>query len=54
LVEEDAADVQHIAKGCSIFSTKSLSEDSKSAVSRLLEQASTSHYAAALQNGDAS
>ena len=29
LVEEDMAEVQHIAKGCSIFSTKSLSEDSK-------------------------
>jgi hypothetical protein len=49
LVEEDASDVQHIAKGCSIFSTKSLSEDSKSAVSRLLEQA---QFATALQNGD--
>ena len=39
VVEEDRADLQHIAKGCSIFSTKSLSEDSKAAVSRLLEQA---------------
>ena len=52
LVEEDAADMQHIAKGCSIFSTKSLAEDSKSAVSRLLEQASSSQFVAAMQNGD--
>ena len=54
LVEEDASDVQHIAKGCSVFSTKALSEDGKSAVSRLLEQAtvSTSHLAAAMRNGD--
>jgi hypothetical protein len=58
LVEEDVADMQHISKGCSVFSTKALSEDSKSAVSRLLEQAavsaSTSHFAAAMHNGDAS
>jgi len=56
VVEEDMADVQHIAKGCSIFSTKSLSEDSKAAVSRLLEQAaastnSTAQLATAVQNG---
>jgi hypothetical protein len=40
VVEEEDADIQHIAKGCSVFSTKSLSEDSKTALSRLLEQAS--------------
>lgn len=39
VVEEDAGDVQQIAKGCSIFSTKSMSDDSKAAVSRMLEQA---------------
>jgi hypothetical protein len=39
LVEEEMADLQHIAKGCSIFSTKALSEDGKAAVSRLLEHA---------------
>ena len=57
LVEEDTADIQHIAKGCSIFSTKSLTEDSKSAVSRLLEQAAatsgTAQLANVLQNGQA-
>ncbi len=42
VVEQDAADLQHIAKGCSIFSTKALSDDGKSAVSRLLEQAAAS------------
>ncbi|HTW66727.1 MAG TPA: hypothetical protein VME17_19040 [Bryobacteraceae bacterium] len=55
VVEQDAADVQHIAKGCSIFSTKPLSEDSKAAVSRLLEQAAasagTAQLATAVQNG---
>ncbi len=56
LVEEEMAEnIQHIAKGCSIFSTKSLSEDSKAAVSRLLEQAAasagTAQLAAALNNG---
>jgi hypothetical protein len=55
VVEEDMGDMQHIAKGCSIFSTKSLSEDSKAAVSRLLEQAAasngTAQLANALQNG---
>jgi len=58
LVDQDAGDVQHIAKGCSIFSTKSLSDDGKSAVSRLLEQAavtaSANQLAAAMQNGDIS
>ncbi len=57
VVEEDMPDLQHIAKGCSIFSTKSLSEDSKAAVSRLLEQAAASgntvQLAAALNNGQA-
>lgn len=57
LVEEESGDVQHIAKGCSVFTTKSLSEDSKSALSRLLDQASvsqsTSQLAGALNNGNA-
>src|ERR1700685_2920923 len=58
LVEEDMAEnIQHIAKGCSIFSTKSLSEDSKAAVSRLLEHAvasgGTAQLAAVLNNGQA-
>jgi hypothetical protein len=39
LVEDESADIQHIAKGSSVFSTKALSEDGKSAVSRLLQQA---------------
>jgi len=58
VVEQDGADMQHIAKGCSIFSTKSLSEDNKAAVSRLLEQAvatsGTAQLANALQNGHGS
>ena len=58
VVEEEGGDLQHIAKGCSIFSTKSLSEDSKAAVSRLLEQAAasgnTAQLAAALNNVQAS
>jgi len=57
VVEEDLADVQHIAKGCSIFSTKALSEDSKTALSRMLEQAAgsagTAQLAAVLNNGNA-
>ena len=57
LVEEEKPDLQHIAKGCSIFSTKSLSEESKAAVSRFLDQAaasgSTAQLAAALNNGQA-
>jgi hypothetical protein len=57
VVEEDSGDLQHIAKGCSIFSTKSLSEDSKAAVSKLLEQAAasgnTAQLAAVLNNGHA-
>jgi hypothetical protein len=55
LVEEEGSDLQHIAKGRSIFSTKSLSDDGKSAVSRMMEQAAasggTAQLAAALQNG---
>lgn len=56
VVEEEGADVQHIAKGRSIFSTKSLTEDGNAAVSRLLEQAaasgngSTSSFASALNS----
>jgi hypothetical protein len=56
--EEGGGDLQHIAKGCSIFSTKSLSEDSKASVSRLLEQAAASgngsKFAAALNELQAS
>jgi len=39
LVEEDLADVQHLAKGRSVFSTKSMTEENQASVSRLLEQA---------------
>ncbi|HUA21938.1 MAG TPA: hypothetical protein VMB25_24500 [Bryobacteraceae bacterium] len=59
VVEQDMPDIQHLAKGCSIFSTKALSEDSKNAVSRLLEQAaasapgSTPQLATATNNGQA-
>src|ERR1700736_3625226 len=38
-VEEESGDVQRIAKGCSVFTTKSLSDEKKMAVSRMLEQA---------------
>ena len=38
-VEEESGDVQRIAKGCSVFTTKSLSDEKKSAVSRMLGQA---------------
>jgi len=41
LVEDDCGDIQHIAKGCSIFSTKSLTEEKKAAVARMIDQAST-------------
>src|ERR1700685_42350 len=55
VVEEDMDNLQSIAKGCSVFSTKSLPEDSPAAVSRLLEQAAatsgTAQLASALQNG---
>jgi hypothetical protein len=55
VVEQDMPDMQHIAKGCSIFSTKSLPEDGKAAVSRLLEHAaaadSMAQLASALNTG---
>jgi hypothetical protein len=38
-VEEESGDVQRIAKGCSVFTTKSLNDEKKMAVSRMLEQA---------------
>src|ERR1700692_3103465 len=38
-VEEESGDVQRIAKGCSVFTTKSLSDEKKAAVSRMLGQA---------------
>jgi hypothetical protein len=38
-VEEETGDVQRIAKGCSVFSTKSLADEKKTAVSRMLGQA---------------
>jgi hypothetical protein len=56
VVEADGADVQRIAKGRSIFSTKSLPDESQSAVSRLLAEASASGSAsqlAAALHGDA-
>jgi hypothetical protein len=57
LVEEEMADIQHIAKGASIFSTKALSEDGKAAVSRLLEHAAatsgTAQLAAAINGQQA-
>jgi hypothetical protein len=57
VVEEESSDLQGIAKGCSIFSTKSLSSDSKAAVSRLLEHAAaasgTAELATALGNSQA-
>ena len=40
VVEEEAGDIQQIAKGRSVFTTRSLgSDDSKTALSRLLDQA---------------
>jgi len=39
VVEEDG-DIQHLAKGCSVFTTKSLDSEKKVAASRMLEQAS--------------
>ncbi|MBV9770487.1 MAG: hypothetical protein JOZ32_13015 [Bryobacterales bacterium] len=55
VVEEDMPELQHIAKGRSVFSTKSLSEDSNATVARLLEQVSasgaTAQLAGALNNG---
>jgi hypothetical protein len=58
VVEEEGTDIQHIAKGCSVFSTKALSDDSKAALSRLLDQASvtqsTTQLASAVNGGQAS
>jgi len=58
VVEEEGPDIQHIAKGHSVFTTKALSNDSKTALSRLLEQASVSpsvsELAGALSNGNMS
>ncbi len=51
VVEQDGADPQQIAKGYSIFSTRSLVDESKPVVSRMLEQP---ELAAALSNGHAS
>ncbi len=54
-VEEDAHDVQQLAKGCSIFSHSKLDEK-KSGPTRMLEQASayeTGPELAALRNGTA-
>jgi hypothetical protein len=55
LVEEDLADVQHLAKGRSVFSTKSMTEESQPSVSRLLEQAASTtgkaQIATAFHNG---
>jgi hypothetical protein len=53
IVEQDGSEMQHIAQGCSVFTTKSLADDSRASVSRLLEQAaaaasSTARLAAAL------
>ena len=47
VVEEDG-DIQHLAKGLSVFSTKSLTEENKAVVSRLLEQSSGTPSAAEL------
>lgn len=39
---EEGSDAQQIAKSCSVFSTKSLSEDTRTQVGRLLDEASDS------------
>lgn len=56
-VEEETGDVQRIAKGCSVFTTKSLSDEKKSAVSRMLEHAtvtnSVTEIAAFMNDGTA-
>src|SRR6202011_2456707 len=52
-VEEESGDVQRIAKGCSVFTTKSLADEKKTAVSRMLGQApvtSLVHELAELRN----
>ena len=48
LVEADGGDVQHIAKGRSIFSTRNLPEENDTSVSRLLAEASASASASQL------
>jgi hypothetical protein len=60
VVEHDGSDVQHIAQGCSVFTTKSIGpkshdDDKRPGVSRLLEQAaaaasSTARLTAALND----
>lgn len=55
VVEEEGVDIKQIAKGCSIFTTRSLGPDeSKTALSRLLDQAgvnSTAQLAQAVNGG---
>lgn len=55
MVVEEEGDIQHLAKGMSVFSTKNLGQDGK-AVSRLLEQASAASSSTELAavNGRAS
>ena len=55
VVEQDAADMQHVMQSASVFTTKALPQDNKSNVARLLEQAaaaatSTARLAAALND----
>lgn len=54
-VEEEAGDVQRIAKGCSVFTTRSLTDEKKAVVSRMLEQApitdTISDVATVMNNG---
>ena len=55
MVVEQDGDMQHIAQGRSVFTTKALPQDQKAGVSRLLEQAaaaasSTARLAAALND----
>ena len=56
-VEEESGDVQRIAKGCSVFTTKSLTEEKKAAVSRMLESApvtsAVTEIAAVMNDGPA-
>ncbi|HEX6894013.1 MAG TPA: hypothetical protein VF146_02000 [Bryobacteraceae bacterium] len=58
VVEHDGTDVRQIAKGCSIFTTRSLGPDeSKTALSRLLDEAGvspTAQLAQALNAGSVS
>jgi hypothetical protein len=46
VVEEEGGEMRQVAKGRSVFSAKILSDDSKAALSHLLEQASVSTTAA--------